>query len=754
MKDVNGEPWTAPTTVELDRQLLDAKFTVPGTGTPVVSRAPLIDAARASGRRVVGVTAPPGYGKSTLLAEWATSDPRTVVWITLDRFDDAPLTLLSVLAAAVARHGIGLPDLGADMAGPDASLLGRAAPHLASVLRTSPADFVLVLDDLHEVRSAACHDVLGIVVGGIPDGSQLVAASRDEQPHLARLRATDETVEVGVRELALDAEGTAQVFAASDVPLTPDVADAVRTRTEGWPVGVHLAALVARDGGDGADAAAVTGTDRYVADYLQREALRRLPDETRQFLRRTAILDDLTAPLCDAVLGESSSLRHLRELESAHLFLVPLDRHRRWFRYHALFRELLLDDLLTAEPDLADDLRVRAADWYEANGSPARAVEQLLATGERERAARLVTRIVMSLFQGGQISTIDRWLGVLGDDAIRSHPPLAVLAGYVAVYEGRAGVAEHWGAVADAATFDGAPGDGSASFDSARAMYRALRCPDGPQRMLDDAGVALTAEPEWSSWRDTALVMSADALRLTGDDESAVRHLELGAEAASALGDADTLVYAEAQLADLDMDHGRWESARGRVQRVLAAIEDHRMGDYPTSALGYAVAARLAHHDHDPARTSDLLTRGMRTRTFCTYAFPTLAVRVRLRLARTSWATADVAAVRHLLREIDDVLLRRPSLGVLTDEVADLRKSFDAAEHTSTAVGPGPPLTPAELRLLPYLQTHLTIREIGERLFVSRNTASSEIGSIYRKLGVSSRSEAVERALARGLLGA
>lgn len=745
---------TAPASEDLDDLFVGVKFTAPRHRAPDVSRAALIDAARASGRRVVGVTAPPGYGKSTLLAEWARTDPRTVVWITLDRFDDAPLALLAVLASALARHGIGLPGLGADMVGPDASLLGRAAPRLASVLRTSPVPFVLVLDDLHEVRSAACHDVLGIVVAGIPDGSQLVAASRDEQPHLARLRATDGTVEIGVHELALDAEGTAQVFAASDVPLTPDVAAAVRTRTEGWPVGVHLAALVARDAGDGSDAAAVTGTDRYVADYLQREALRRLPDETRQFLRRTAILDDLTAPLCDAVLGETSSLRHLRELESAHLFLVPLDRHRRWFRYHALFRELLLDDLLTTEPELADDLRVRAAGWYEANGSPARAVEQLLATGERERATRLVTRVVMSLFQAGQISTIDRWLSVLGDEAIHRHPPLAVLAGFVAVYEGRAGAAEHWGAVADAAAFDSDPGDGSASFDSARAMYRALRCPDGPQRMLDDVGLALAAEPEWSSWRDTALVLSGDALRLNGDDESAVRHLELGVEAASAHGDADTLVYAEAQLADVDMDRGRWESARIRVQQVLTTIEDHRLGDYPTSALGYAVAARLAHHDHDPALTNDLLTRGMRTRTFCTYAFPTLAVRVRLRLARTSWAIDDVAAVRHLLREIDDVLIRRPSLGVLTDEAAGLRKSFDAAEHASAVSAPGPPLTPAELRLLPYLQTHLTIREIGERLFVSRNTASSEIGSIYRKLGVSSRSEAVARAVDQGLLGA
>ena len=177
------------------------------------------------------------------------------------------------------------------------------------------------------------------------------------------------------------------------------------------------------------------------------------------------------------------------------------------------------------------------------------------------------------------------------------------------------------------------------------------------------------------------------------------------------------------------------------------------MDDYPTSALGFAAAARLSLHLGDRAATRRHLARGMRARTSCTYAMPTLAVRVRLHLARTSWVTGDTAAVRHLLREINDVLLHRPRLGVLLDEVAELRKALDASAH---AVGPGTsvsPLTPAELRLLPYLQTHLTIREIGERLYVSRNTASSEIGAIYRKLGVSSRSDAVRQAGAMGLLG-
>jgi LuxR family maltose regulon positive regulatory protein len=142
----------------------------------------------------------------------------------------------------------------------------------------------------------------------------------------------------------------------------------------------------------------------------------------------------------------------------------------------------------------------------------------------------------------------------------------------------------------------------------------------------------------------------------------------------------------------------------------------------------------------------------MRARPTCTYAIPFIAVRVRLQLARVFWALADHATARHLLREIDDILLHRPDLGHLVDEVSELRGFVSSSEQPGTTSGP--PLTPAELRLLPYLQTHLSIREIGERLYISRNTVSSEVGSIYRKLGVSARSDAVERAMAMGLLGA
>ena len=408
--------------------MLDAKLSVPQPRRGIVPRDAVIERARSSGCRVVGVTAPAGYGKSTLLAEWARADARRVAWVALDRFDDDPTTLLTVLASAYVRLAPGNPDLIAGMAGMGVSVLGRAAPRLAAALRASPAPFLLILDDVHELRSPACHDVLSVVISGIPPGSQLVASSRYEQPYLARLRAAGDAMEVLAGDLALDAGQAVRIFSSARVTLTAEAAAAVTARTEGWPVGLQLAALIARDGGG--DPAGITGDDRYVSDYLYREALGRQPEDVQRFLRRTAVLDQVSAPLCDALLDEPGTQGRLRGIETAGLFLVPLDRRREWFRYHALFREFLLAELRRVEPEAIPKLHLRAADWYEANGSPALALEHLLNTSERERCIHLVAELTLPTYQAGRMSTVQRWLAALGDAAMQSYPPLAVLAGY------------------------------------------------------------------------------------------------------------------------------------------------------------------------------------------------------------------------------------------------------------------------------------------------------------------------------------
>ena len=738
--------------VELDQVLLDAKLSVPESPSRgSVSRASLIHSARSSGCRVVSVAAPAGYGKSTLLAEWAHAEDRPVAWISLDRFDDDPGVLLTLIASAIAGVMPGMERLGDDVRGHGMSALGRAAPRLASALRSSAEPFVLMLDDLHEVRSPPCHDVLGVVLGGIPKGSQVVAASRGELPQVPLLRVSGDAFEITVTELALDAAGAAAIFAQAQVPISDRDATELAARTEGWPVGLHLAAVITRDGGEGTPS--VTGDDRYVADYLYRESLARLPEHEQRFLRRTAILDTFSAPLCDAVLGGHGAQHVLRGLEGTNVFLVPLDRRRGWFRYHSLFREFLLAELRRVEPDAIVGLHLAAADWFERNGSPAMAVEHLIENpAERERATHLVASIALSTYQSGQLRTVQRWFGELGRSAIEAYPPLAVLAGWIAALTGHVSEAERWGALLETASFDRVPDDGSASFESSRAMLRAMMCAAGPDRALADAAYAVASEPAWSPWRDQALALLGEAHLLLGETAEARTAFAECSTSAGERDNIDVLVISESELAVLAMDGDRWEEAAGHVETAVAAIERSRMHDYATAVLAFTQAARLAVHRGEVAEARHQVTRAMRARPACTYAIPFVAVRVRLQLAKACWALTDQATARHLLREIDDILLHRPELGALVDEVSDFRAIVNSTDHP----GPtgGPPLTPAELRVLPYLQTHLSMREIGERLFVSRNTVSSEVSSIYRKLGVSARSEAVDRAMEIGLLGA
>ena len=743
------DPGPGRAVVELDEFLLDARLSIPDPQPGSVSRAGVIRTARASGCRVVGVTAPAGYGKSTLLVEWAAGEDRRVAWVALDRFDDDPAVVLALLASAFARIAPGDSDLIADMGGLGVSVLGRAAPRLAAAFRRSQVPFVLMLDDLHVLQSPACHDVLGVVISGIPRGSQLVAASRFEQPHLPRLRVSGDALELLTDDLALDAAGAEQIFAAAQVSLTRELAAAVTERTEGWPVGLRLAAMIARDG-DG-EGLTVSGEDRYVTDYLYREAVMHLSADVQRFLRCTAVLDQLCAPLCDALLADSGAQQQLRSLEAANLFLVPLDRRREWYRYHALFREFLLGELRRVEPDVLEKLHLRAADWYQSNGSAAMAVEHLLNTTERQRCVQLVTELILPTYQMGQMSTVQRWLAAVGDSAIEDYPPLAVLAGWVTVLTGQTAEAEHWAAIVDAASFDLVPLDGSASFDSARAMLRAVMCRAGAEQMLADASFAVVQEPPWSPWRDAALVLCAEAHLLTGDVDRAAELFAESSALAVTMSNTDSFVLSESGLAVLAMDGGRWAAAAEHVQRALGAIDEHRMHDYATSLLAFAAAARLAVHRGDAMEVDRQLAHAMRARPSCTFAMPVFAVRPRLQLAKVYRASGDATAARHLLKEIDDILSHRPDLGALVDEVDEFRRVLISGAQ-SGAIG-GAPLSPAELRLLPYLQTHLTVREIGERLFVSRNTASSEIGSIYRKLGASSRSDAVRQAMAVGLLG-
>lgn len=727
--------------------LLDGKVAPRPPRAGGVSRRGLIERARAANDRIVAVTAPAGYGKSTLLAEWAAIDERPVAWASLDRFDDDPAALLTLLATASASFSPDAAEVVSEMKGLGSSILGRSAPLLAAALARAPQPFILFVDDVHTAASVECHDVLEVVLAGVPSGSQVVIAGRHEQSYFARLRIDVPTLEIGVDDLRFDVSGARTIFADAEVAVSDADVELAVDRSEGWPAALFLCALAVKSG---ADVHAIAGDERFVSAYLYHECLASLPADLQQFLRRTAVLDQLSAELCDAMLGTSDSWELLRQVEARNLFLIPLDRRDRWFRYHSLFREFLLADLHHRESSAIAGLHAAAAQWLEGAGMLDHAVEHLLAAGDLEGAGRLVSELALATYQRGEVATVERWLDSLGDDVTEASPELAVLAAWTAILQGKSPASERWAAVLERFEVDGAPEEDLIAFESARAMVRAAMCADGWERVLADGRLAVESEPAWSPWRDQALHLLGSGLLLAGEpNEARAAFVESSACAAQA-GNADSVLLSEAELAILDMDEGRWTDAEAHAHAAVRAVDEAHMEGYPTTGLALAVSARLALRRGDAAAAQRLLARAMRARVHCTHVLPYLAMRTRLQIAMVFRGLGDRAAAMHMLREIDELLARRPRVGVLADEIARFRRLLDETTMSTAST----PLSPAEMRLLPYLQTHLTINEIGKRLYISRNTVSSEVGSIYRKLGVTTRGAAVERAIESGLLGA
>ncbi|MGX5695827.1 AAA family ATPase [Agromyces soli] len=717
----------------------------PGT----VSRLPIIERARASEASIVSVVAPAGFGKSTLLREWAASDERVLVSISIGPYDDDASLLLQLIAEAFV---VAFPDDAAFAAvvanqAPGATPLGRVAPRLGAAIERAGEAFVLLVDDLHEAASPECQDVLEVVFARLPAGSQLVTAGRSSPAFLGRLRPTGEVFEVRADELQLDASGARQVFAGLGVadPGEPEL-DRLIARTEGWPTGIALAALVAREG---RDPISVLGDDRPIADYLYRACYAGLDEADRLFLRRTAVLQTLSAECCDAVLGRADARARLHDLEARGLFIVPLDRSGGRYRYHQLFREFLFGELLRSEPELTRGLHLAAADWYLSHDGVSQAIDHLLAAGDRERSVRLVAERQLAAYQVGERLAVQRWMRELGDPAIESFPPLMVLAGLGAVLNGLPVEADRWADRLDRVRYDEPPELGLPSFDSGHAMLRVIMWRKGLESASADAEFALGEEGPASIWRDQALHLVGWTRALAGDVDGAIEAYEQASGQAELFGNSDSILLSEAELAIIELERGSAAKAQQHADRALEVIEASGMEGYPTTFLAVAVAARLAHRGGELERAERMLAQVMRDRGLCSHVMPVFAVKVRLELGRAYLGLGNSSAASHMLREIDALLRVRPGMGTLERDVEQLRA---ALEQVQVVLGDSP-LTPAELRLLPYLQTHLTIAEIADRLFVTRNTVSSQVGSIYRKLRVGTRGAAVERAAEFGLLG-
>jgi LuxR family maltose regulon positive regulatory protein len=732
---------------------LEAKLTAPPARSGLVSRRALVERLLASaGTPAVTVTAPAGYGKTTLLAQWSCADPRPFGWVSLNESDNDPVELLRYVAIALNRlEPLGGPVFAA-LAARQPAVEREVVPRLCNAVARFVSPFVLVLDDAHVLASEGSIDVVLALLRHVPAGSQLVLAARSElELPLGRMRAQRALFELGPADLAFDEEAAGALLRSAGIRLSRESVRRLTHRTEGWPAGLYLATLSLR--GQGSVAAAeggFAGDDRLVTDYFRDEVLARSSREVARFLTRTSILSRLSGPLCDAVLQTSGSAARLRKLERSNLFVVPIDRGRVWYRYHKLFAEMLQGRLRESRPELEPALHRRASAWYAEHGEHDEAVRHAQAAGDLTLAGDLIWAYLDGFRIPSRRATVERWLGVYSDDRIAAYPPLALAAAWCALGRGDGPAVERWTEIAASGSLEGPLSDGSTSLASVVALLRAIVARKGIERMRDDAALVRAAEPPVSVAYARACLFGAVAERLAGHFEQA-RDLVAEAQRVAAACGCDAIhVFCLTELAVQATGEGLWDLAASHVAAAKAGTEEVTMDDHPAAARALALSALVLAHQGRTGEARHELREACRLLTPAGNVSSWFPVEIRLILGRASLAVGDLVAARQLLSDARQRVTPYVDLGSLREDLD--RLSGAAGIFPATGVTGPSSLTVAELRLLSYLPTHMSFPEIGRQLHVSRNTVKSQAISIYRKLRVSSRSEAVDRAEACGLL--
>jgi LuxR family maltose regulon positive regulatory protein len=736
---------TAP---RLSFELSDSKFEFPRGRPGIVARTALVDRLVVAQAPVITVIAPPGYGKTTVLAQWAERIGPRVAWVSCDDGDNDPVVLLSALAVALDRIEPLDPKIFQTLASSGVGI--TAVPQFVSGIALMRRPVTVVLDHTEAITNKQCLSAIAEFGLRLPPEWQFALASRATVPlPAARLRALGGIFEVTAEDLAMGPLEAFSLLKGAGAEVSDATIHDLLQRTEGWPTGLYIAALAMKSGtrqksGD----FTFTGDDVFMGDYLRSELLDRVSDAEVSFLTRTSVLDRMCGSVCDAILAETGSGRVLERLEDGNLLVVPLDRRREWYRYHHLLRELLQSELRRREPDLVQDLHFRAAAWFEANAMPETAIDHAKAAGDYDRVARLLLDLAQPVWASGRVETVLRWMEWIRDITSAEHyGAIAVHGSLIFALLGKPGEAERWAGAAERASSTGILPDGS-TMEGTLAYLRAILCRDGVGEMRRDAQTAWEGLSPASPYRATMLYTEGISYLLEDDPARADPILARAYDVATSVGALPLAALILAEQCNVAAELDDWPQVTALARRAVAIVEAGHFEDYWTSALVYAWATRAAWHEGDISQARFYLGRASRLRPLLTYALPVVSAQALLEMTHSYITLADPGGAAAALMQVHDILQQRPDLGVLR-ELADQLKSRLATIKAGT-VGASA-LTAAEMRLLPLLSTHLSFREIAERLFVSSHTVKTQAYSAYRKLGVSTRTEAVARLHELGL---
>ncbi len=663
---------------------------------------------------IVAAYAPAGYGKSTLLAQWAQSRGGRLAWVALSASENDPSVLAGTLAGAL------------------------------ETVNGGNGEGTLVLDNVERVDSRRSLELLGSIVEEPPAGVRLGLASRNVPPlHLDRLLAARRALHLDASDLAMGASEAQELLGALGVSHDDGAADELVERTEGWPAAISLAA-VSRE-----------ALDRYIRE----EVLPAVQGDARTLAVRTAVLDELSGELCDAVLDRHGTGDLLRELEACGATLRKQDAAGVSYRWHPLVLGVLKAELQTCAPEEVCLLHRRAGEWFVSHGRIEEAIEHVCAAGDEARAGELLWEHA-ALFLYGRDELLRRWLAMFCERQIASDPALALVAAHSALALEDMPVARRWSELAQRALAHADSGPKAPSLDmgsqasSLRAgatLIEAAAAEGGVEQAASSVAQAQEALESTSPLWPLAGLLRGVALHLSGERDSARGHL---VDAARDRAGATPLLGALslAQLALMDVEDRAWSAAEQRVGQARAIVCEHGLEGRPACATVYAVSALV----HSRRGLADEAKRELRQAAALLHSLgefiPWFAVETRIAMARTSARLADVVGARALLSAASHGARATRPVPRLLDWLDEAWGELD--EVGAEALSGPCALTMAELRVLRFLPTHLSFREIGERLHVSNNTVKTQAHAIYSKLDADSRTEAVAHAYALGLIDA
>lgn len=736
------------------RPLLVTKLDPPMRVRGLVARPGLLAELVASPQRLTLIAAPAGWGKSTVAAEWSDDEAehRPFAFVRLDPEDDDPTSFWAYVVMSIGQVVAGVRDAvnSEALRTPGIDPTRSLVPDLINGLHDLNEPVVLVLDDYHTITNPEIHRSVSFLIDNAPRCLHIVIATRSDPPFpLAGYRVAQTMSEVRVAQLRMSTDETRrflrQRFA---VELTTQEAGIVCERTEGWPAGVQLAGLsLVNEPDHSGFIAAFAGDDRNVADYLATEVLNRQPEERRQFLLKTSVLDEFSAEVCNFLLETDDSAAMLEEIERDNLFLVSLDSQRMRYRYHHLLRDWLRHEhQLAFESEAIHVLHRRAAQWMRTSNFPERAIGHLIKVGDVDQAAQLMGDLAAAQ-PGGEQGFIHRWIDDIPDGLVRQHPALALWMVAPSVASGDYSEALNWIDTAEEAISNVESERRSSlttDVEGWRAVFAFLT------GNLDEAAercqAILAAIPPATAINAVyAQGFLGAALFATSGPEAALPYLQRSAAGRRRLSISD--VGITAQLAAVHAELGNWEQAETvAIEALSLAVRPG--APYPHNAAAHYALAEVHQHRGDTERAIADAEQGLSvSRDWVEPGYYGWGLFVMAQLV------SDSNRQRQLLTEAKQCIAAANGQQRLLHRIEAAERGLTRRSARTTATGMVlDPLTSRELDMLRLMRGNLSIREIGSELFISHNTAKGYAKTIYQKLGVHSRADAVDAATAADVI--